>query len=184
MRGILTLMCELAHMNNTQYIMCTVLLFDQSRAAFVVCALKQTPGALLFIYVQTASCSQPQKPTSEESNHRFCDTSAKTAAQTSAWRRRSAYWKVSEHDQDKSSCKKPSFSQMWVPFCFRSAGLIKHAQMHIMITKCGSQIKTEERGRKNNGVTKKLMGAETKRTNWTFLLYTWISLQFQANEKP
>lgn len=38
MRGILTLMCELAHMNNTQYIMCTVLLFDQSRAAFVVCS--------------------------------------------------------------------------------------------------------------------------------------------------
>lgn len=109
MRGILTLMCELAHMNNTQYIMCCYLTKAEQHLLYVltlICALKQTPGALLFIYVQTASCSQPQKPTSEESNHRFCDTSAKTAVQTSAWRRRSAYWKVSEHDQDKSSCKK------------------------------------------------------------------------------
>lgn len=57
-----------------------------------------------------------------------------------------------EGERTWSSCKSPA-SPRCVTFCSCSAGLMKHAQTDTQWLKCRSQIKTEERGRKN--VTKK-----------------------------
>ncbi|XP_028254721.1 semaphorin-3ab isoform X2 [Parambassis ranga] len=57
-------------------------------------AVRSAPSREPLPSLSMGSCSLPQRQISEESNHRFLDTSAKMAAQTSAWTPPSAYWRT------------------------------------------------------------------------------------------